>query len=222
MELPISNTQKPVYSCTRTELLSLRTKTSLLCLSTVDRLKHINIGYHLPQRHRSNRGVKRKKQDVHPFIVASINAQSVKCNDIACQRCEISTFIKDNSVDLFFSDWNMAKCSRWRSENCSISTNWICRIVIATSLAISWRWNCYNMQIYFRLNHHIQDKLWFYLHIVRSSAGINYFTAQHATSFYVCTAIHQIDETILLTFAYWTAAWPSRLRKQPPRICLSC
>ena len=23
-------------------------------------------------------------------------------------------------------------------------------------------------------------------------------------------------------YVYWTAAWPSRLRKQPPRICLSC
>ena len=33
---------------------------------------------------------------MHPFIVASINAQSV-----ACKLCEISTFIKDNGVDLF-------------------------------------------------------------------------------------------------------------------------
>ena len=39
MELPQSNTLIPVYSYTRTELLSLRTKTSLLSLSTVDRLK---------------------------------------------------------------------------------------------------------------------------------------------------------------------------------------
>ena len=35
------------------------------------------------------------------FIVASFNAQSVKGNDMACKRCEISTFIKDNGVDLF-------------------------------------------------------------------------------------------------------------------------
>ena len=26
----------------------------------------------------------------------------MKGNDIACKRCEISTFIKDNGVDLFF------------------------------------------------------------------------------------------------------------------------
>ena len=44
-----------------------------------------------------------KKQNVYPFIVASftINAQSVKGNDMACNRCEISTSIKDNDVDLF-------------------------------------------------------------------------------------------------------------------------
>ena len=102
MELPQSNTLIPVYSYTRTELLSLRTKTSLLSLSTVDRLKDLNIGYHLPRRHRSSRGVKRKKIKFPSFIVASFNAQSVKGNDMACKRCEISTFIKDNGVDLFF------------------------------------------------------------------------------------------------------------------------
>ena len=84
----------PVYSYTRTELLSLRTKTSLLSLPTVDRLKDLNIGYHLPRRHRSSRGVKRKKKKFPSFIVASFNAQSVKGNDMACKRCEISTFIK--------------------------------------------------------------------------------------------------------------------------------
>ena len=102
MELPQSNTLLPFCSYTRTELLSLRTKTSLLSLSTVDRLKDLNIGYHLPRRHRSSRGVKRKKQNLHSFIAASFIAQSVKGKDMACKRCEISTFIKDNGVDLFF------------------------------------------------------------------------------------------------------------------------
>ena len=101
MDLPQSNTQTLVYSCTRTELLSLRTKTSLLSLSTVDRIKDLNIGYHLPRRHCSSRGVKRKKQNLHSFIVASFNAQSVNCNDMVSKRCEISTFIEDNGVDLF-------------------------------------------------------------------------------------------------------------------------
>ena len=101
MEQPRFNTQTPVYSYTRPELLSLRTKTSLLSLSTVDRLKDLNIGYHLPRRHRSSRGVERKKQNLHSFIVASFNAQSVKGNDMACMRCEVSTFLKDNGVDLF-------------------------------------------------------------------------------------------------------------------------
>ena len=102
MELPQSNTQTPVYSYMRIDLPSLRTKTSLLSLSTVDRLKDLSIGYHLPCRHRSSRGVERKKQNVHPFIVASFSAQSVKANDMASKRCEISTFIKYNGVDLFF------------------------------------------------------------------------------------------------------------------------
>ena len=102
MELPQSNTLLPVCSYTCTELLSLRTKTSLLSLSTVDRLKDLSIGYHLPRRHRSSGSVKRKKHNLHSFIVASFNAQSVKGNDMACKRCEISTFIKDNGVDLFF------------------------------------------------------------------------------------------------------------------------
>ena len=50
----------------------------------------------------SCRGVRRNKQDLHPFIVAAFNAQSVKGNDMACKRCEISTFIIVNGVDLFF------------------------------------------------------------------------------------------------------------------------
>ena len=101
MELPQSNTQIPVCSYTRTELLSLRTKKSLLSPSTVDRLKNLNIGYHLPRRHRSRRYVKRKKHNLHSFVVASFTAQSVKGIDMACKRCEISTFIEDNGVDLF-------------------------------------------------------------------------------------------------------------------------
>ena len=101
MERPQSNTQTPVYSYTRTELLSLRTKTSLLSLSTVDRLKDANIGNNLPRCHRTSRGVKRKKQNLHSIMVATFNAQSVKGNDVACSRCEISTFIKDNGVHLF-------------------------------------------------------------------------------------------------------------------------
>ena len=61
----------------------------------------LEVACHLPRRHRSSRGVKRKKQNLHSFIVASFNAQSVKGNDMACKRCEISTFVKDNGVDLF-------------------------------------------------------------------------------------------------------------------------
>ena len=45
-----------------------------------------------------------KKEEIKcaAFNVASFNAQSVKRNDMACKRCEISTSIKGNGVDLFF------------------------------------------------------------------------------------------------------------------------
>ena len=33
------------------------------------------------------------KQNLHSFIVASFNVQSMKGNDLACIRCEISTLI---------------------------------------------------------------------------------------------------------------------------------
>ena len=45
---------------------------------------------------------KKEEENLHSFVVASFNAQSVKGNDMACKRCEISTFLEDNGVDLFF------------------------------------------------------------------------------------------------------------------------
>ena len=39
---------------------------------------------------------------MHPFNVASFNAQSVKGNDMACKPCEISTLKKDNGVEFLF------------------------------------------------------------------------------------------------------------------------
>ena len=39
---------------------------------------------------------------MNSFIVASFNAKSAKGNHMACKRCEISTFKKDNGNDLFF------------------------------------------------------------------------------------------------------------------------
>ena len=105
MELQQSCNQTPVYSYSSTDLLSIRTKTSILSVSSADRLKDLNIGYRLPRRsirsNRSIRGANRKKQDVQPFIVASFNAQSMNGSEMANRHCEISTFIKDNGVDQF-------------------------------------------------------------------------------------------------------------------------
>ena len=102
MKLPQSSMQTPVYSYMSTELLLCERKHPYLAFPTVDRLKDLNIVYHLPRCPRSSRGVKRKKQNVHSFIVASFIAQSVKGSVLACNCFEISTFIKDNGVDIFF------------------------------------------------------------------------------------------------------------------------
>ena len=149
MELSKFNNRTPIYSYTRTELLSIRTKTSLLSYSTVDRLKDSNIGCYLPRRHRSSRGVKWKKEHVHPFVVASSNAQSVKHNDMSSKRCEISTSIKDNCVDLFFLLKHGIAFNVMKRK--LLNLHWIWREIISTSIAISWQWNCHNIQINLRL-----------------------------------------------------------------------
>ena len=95
MDLPQSNTQILVFSCTRPEL-----QTSLLSLLTGDCLKDINIGYYHPCRYRLRC---KKKKKVHPFVAASFNEQSVMGNDMACKCHKTSTFRKDNDVDLFLT-----------------------------------------------------------------------------------------------------------------------
>ena len=62
-------TQTPVYSYTRTELLSLGTNTSLISLSAIDRLKDLNTGYHLPRINRTSRCVEMMKPNLHSFIL---------------------------------------------------------------------------------------------------------------------------------------------------------
>ena len=181
MELPQSNTLLPVCSYTRTELLSLRTKTSLLSLSTVDRLKDLNIGYHLPRRHRSSRGVKRKKQNLHSFIAASFNAQSVKGNDMACKRCEISTFIKDNGVDLFFETETWLSAQGDEAKTAELAPNGF----DVKSFPRQSRSRGGGIATVYKstLGSNITFKTNFDFTHTRSSAGINYFTAQHTTFF---------------------------------------
>ena len=179
MELPQSNTQIPVYSCTRTELLSLRTKTSLLSLSTVDRLKDLNIGYNLPRRHRSNRDVKRKKQNLHSFIVASFNAQSVKGNDMACKRCEISTFIKDNGVDLFFVTETLLSAQGDEGKTVELAPSGF----NVKSFPRQSRSRGGGIAAVYKstLGSNITFKTCFDLTHTSFEVGINYFTAQHTS-----------------------------------------
>ena len=142
--------------------------------------------------------MKRKKQNLHSFIVASFNAQSVKGNDMACKRCEISTFIKDNGVDLFSvtETWLSAQDDeaktvelapsgfdvksfprQSRSRGGGIAT------VNKSNLGSSITFNTN-----FDFTHTSFE-------VVQAS-----ITLQHNTlHFFVCTALHQTDETTLLT-----------------------
>ena len=81
--------------------------------------------------------------DVSKAIVASFNAQSVKGNDMACKRHEISTFIKD-VVDIFLATetWLSAQGDEVKPASSSSSINqirieWIRREIIFTSIVIS-------------------------------------------------------------------------------------
>ena len=188
----------PVCSYTRTELLSLRTKTSLLSLSTVDRLKDLNIGYHLPRRHRSSRGVKRKKQNLHSFIVASFNAQSVKGNDMACRRCEISTFIKDNGVDLFFvtETWLSAQGDEAKTVELAPSGFNVKSFPLQSrsrggGIATAYK-STLGSNITFKTN---IDFTHTSFEVVQASITLQ----DNTLHFSVRTALHQTDETILLT-----------------------
>ena len=138
------------------------------------------------------------KQNVHPFIVASFNAQSVKVNDMACKRREISTFINDNGVGLFFvtekwpsaqgdeaktvelapSELNVTLFPRQsRSRGVGIAT--IYKSILGSN--ISFKTN-------FDFTHTSCE-------VVQAS-----ITLQHnILPFFACTALHPIDETILAT-----------------------
>ena len=58
-----------------------------------------------------------KNQNLLPFIVTSFNAQSVKDNDMACNRCKISTLIKDNGIDLFLKHGLVLKVTKRKLLN---------------------------------------------------------------------------------------------------------
>ena len=179
MELPQSNT---CCSYRRTELLSLKTKKSLLSLSTVDRLMASNIGYNFPRRHRSSRGVERNKQNVHPFIVASCNAQSVKGNDMASKRCEISTLIKDNGADNYLVTETWLSTQGGESKTVELAPSGF-HVKSFPRQSRSRDGGVATMYEY-TLGSYITFKTNFdFAHIVRNTAGIYYSTALHTTFF---------------------------------------
>ena len=111
------------------------------------------------------------------FIVASLNAQSVKDNDIACRRCEISTFIKDDGVDLFFltETWPSAQGEEAKSfklEPSVFDVKTFPRQSQARGGGIATIYKYTLVQALITMQHYI---------------------------FSVCTALNQTDKTILLT-----------------------
>ena len=134
---------------------------------------------------------------MHSFIVASFNAQSVKGNDICCKRCEISTFIKDNGVDLFFvtetwlsaqgdeaktvelapSGFDVKSLKRQsRSRGGGIATEY--KSTLGSNITVKTNFDFTHTSF----------------EVVHSSP---YSTIHYIFS--VCTDLHQTDETILLT-----------------------
>ena len=140
---------------------------------------------------------------------------------MACKRCEISTFIKDNGVELFFvtEKWLSAQGDEAKTVELAPSE------LDVKSFPRNSRYRGGGIATIYKstLGSNITFKAnWFYSHIVRSSAGINYSTTQHTSFFLKVPPSTKPTKQSYWLYVYWTAAWPSRLRKQPPRICLSC
>ena len=74
------------HYCTKSNINISVSKTSTL-YRTARNIANIHRPHRLPRRHRSSRGVKRKKQNLHSFIVASLNAQSVNLYVSLCNHC---------------------------------------------------------------------------------------------------------------------------------------
>ena len=140
---------------------------------------------------------------------------------MACRRCEISTFIKDNGVDLFFvtETWLSAQgdeaktaelapsgfdvksfTRQLRSRGGGITT--VCKSTLGSNVT-------------FKANFDFTHTSF---EVVQAS-----ITLQHNTLHFFCLYSPPPNRRNNFTdYVYWTAAWPSRLCKQPPRICLSC
>ena len=134
---------------------------------------------------------------LHSFIVASFNAQSVKGNDMACKRCEISTSMRDNLVGLFFvtETWLSAHGDEAKTVELALSGFGV------TSFPRQSRSRGGGIAIIYKstLGSNMTLKTNFdFTHtsfkVVQAS-----ITLQHNTlHLFFCTTFHQTDETILL------------------------
>ena len=134
---------------------------------------------------------------MHQFIVGSFNAQSVKSNDMACKRCEISASINDNGVDIFFvtETWICAQGGDAKTVELAPSG------FDVKSFPRQSRSHGGGIAIIYKsiLGFDITFKAKFYFthtsfEIVHSS-----ITSQHNTLLFFGTTLHKTDETILLT-----------------------
>ena len=139
-----------------------------------------------------------KKQNLHSFIVASFNAQSVTGNDMACKRSEISTFIKDNGVDLCFVTETRLSAQGDEAKTVELAPSGFdvksfpCQSRSRGSGIAKVCKSTFVSNITFITNFDFTHTSF---EVVQAS-----ITLQHNTlHFYVCTDLHQTDETTLLT-----------------------
>ena len=91
--------------------------------STLRLYKH-NIAVHIILSQYKHPATYMHHVHTYPFVAASRNSHFVLGNEVACNCCEMLTYIKGNNSDIIFVNeaWLSAEVT---NENCCISTKWI-------------------------------------------------------------------------------------------------
>ena len=124
--------------------------------------------------------------------------QSVRGNDMACKSCEISTFTKDNGVDLFLvtETWLSAQGDEAKTVELA-SSGFDVKSFPRQSRSRGGRIATVYKST---LGYDITFKTNFYSTLTSFEVVQASIILQHSTlHFSVCTDLHQTDETILLT-----------------------
>ena len=128
----------------------------IFSLSIVDHLSDLNSRHHPAHRTGSSRCAKRK-QNTHPYIVASFNVQSEGGNYLTCNRCEISTYVIANDIGHLSSlKHGLEIVVAWSSL---VNLNQVdFTEIVPRSVAISKRRSLHYIQMNLRLYHYIQNE----------------------------------------------------------------